>query len=63
MPPFNDEVPVEEWMRQELDYERERLGELPGTFARGTRLYWTCAVHVPELDCEVISGWVRQEMR
>jgi hypothetical protein len=63
LPPFDDEVDVRELHREELDYPRERVGDLPGSFARGTRFYATFAVRVEQLDCEIISGWTRQEMR
>lgn len=63
LPPFDDEVPESELHREELEYERERSGELPGSFARGTRFYATFAVRVEQLDCEIISGWSRREMR
>jgi len=61
--PIDDEVPVSDLRREELNYGNERTGDLPQTYARGTRLYWTFAVWVEQLECEIISGWKRQEMR
>ena len=61
--PIDDEVPVSQIRREELNYRDQRTGDLPRTYARGTRLYWTFAVWVDQLKCEIISGWKRQEMR
>jgi hypothetical protein len=62
LPPFDHEVPVPELRREELNYGRDQKGELPGTFARGTRLYSTFSIWVERLGCEVITGWTRREM-
>jgi hypothetical protein len=61
--PIDEEVPVSTVHREELNYRDERASDLPQTYARGARLYWTFAVWVEQLDCEIISGWKRQEMR
>ncbi len=63
LPPFDDQVPASVLHREELQYERERSGELPGSYDRGTRFLSTFAVQVERLGCEIISGWTRQEMR
>lgn len=33
------------------------------TFAAGGRVRWTTSVYAPELQCDVISGWQRQEVK
>ncbi len=63
LPPFDDQLAVNELHREELQYDRQRSGELPGSFARGTRFGATFAVWVEQLGCEIITGWTRQEMR
>lgn len=35
---------------------------LPGTLGRGSRLGWTFSMDVAPLGCEVLTGWVRQEV-
>jgi hypothetical protein len=60
---LDTEVPPTEVGWEDLVYPDDRNGELPGTFARGARLYWTFAVQSERLGCEVISGWQRQEVR
>jgi hypothetical protein len=63
LPPFDHELPISELHREEFLYESQRSGELPGSFARGTRFGSTFAVWVDQLGCEIISGWTRREMR
>ena len=63
LPPFDDELPMRQLRREELQYESQRQGELPGSYARGTRFGSTFAVWVELLGCEIITGWSRQEMR
>jgi len=63
LPPFDDELKVSELHREEFQYDSEPSGELPGSFARGTRFGSTFAVWVEQLGCEIISGWTRREMR
>lgn len=41
----------------------EAKGELPLPAARGSRLGLNFALEVPELECRVISGWRREEVR
>jgi len=48
--------------REEINFASETLHQLPGTWSHGDRLYWTFSLEVPELGCEVISGWNRQEV-
>jgi hypothetical protein len=36
---------------------------LKDTFAAGSRVRWTVRVSADTLDCDVISGWIRQEVR
>ena len=62
LPPFDDEVAVQELRREELGYSRDKRGELPGTFGRGGRLYATFAIWDEKLGCEVITGWRRREI-
>ena len=38
-------------------------GELPQVVSRGGRFGWTVSLDVPALDCAVISGWRREEVR
>ena len=44
-------------------YEPEKTITLTDTFAAGGRLRWTTSVFVPQLGCDVISGWRRQEVK
>jgi hypothetical protein len=48
--------------RTEL-YEPEKTITLADTFAVGGRIRWTTSVFVPQLDCDVISGWRHQEVK
>ena len=63
LPPFDYELSPRQLHREELQYESQRNGELPGSYSRGTRFGSTFAVWVEQLGCEIISGWSRQEMR
>jgi hypothetical protein len=63
LPPFDDELPTRQLHREEFQYASQRNGELPGSYARGTRFGSTFAVWDEQLGCEIISGWTRQEMR
>ncbi len=38
-------------------------GTIKERFPFGSRLRWTVSVHSPILDCDVISGWNRQEVK
>jgi hypothetical protein len=60
---FDQEIPPNEWQREEFDYAIEQAGELPGTRSRGDRFFATFSLEVKALGCTVISGWMRQEVR
>lgn len=49
--------------RESKSFASEATGELPQTAARGSRLGWNFALDVPALECRVISGWRREEVR
>ena len=60
---YDEEVPPQAIRREHNALAQEPQGELPESYARGARLYWTFALDVPELGCPVISGWKREEIR
>ena len=60
---FDSEVPESKVEWEDLNYEQARSGELPQTYVRGSRVYWTFAVASEALGCDVVSGWRRQEIR
>lgn len=62
LPPFDAEVSPTQIQRDEFSYDTQRKGELVVTLQHGARFYWTFAIEVPELDCEVITGWSREEV-
>ena len=62
LPAFDEEVSPPSIQREENIYSRRPEGDLPETYARGARLYWTFALDVPALGCRVVSGWKRQEV-
>ncbi|MEM1070338.1 MAG: hypothetical protein AAGI63_15650, partial [Planctomycetota bacterium] len=33
------------------------------SFAVGSRARWTTSLYVPQLECDVISGWQREEVK
>lgn len=49
--------------RETKSFAAEAKGTLPQTVARGSRLGWNFALEVPALECRVISGWRREEVR
>ncbi len=57
------EIPPEEVECESLSRDDGHSGDLPDTFTRGARLYWTFSATSDQLGCEVISGWRRQEIR
>jgi hypothetical protein len=57
------EVAPNDLLREDVDLTLNADGELPGTWTRGSRFYSTFSLEVPELGCEVISGWSRREIR
>jgi hypothetical protein len=63
LPAFDEEVSPLSIERMQNSYARRSEDELPGSFSRGTRLYWTFSFEAPELGCPVISGWRREELR
>jgi hypothetical protein len=63
LPVLDEEVDLTKVHRVGNTFPEGAGGELPGTFAVGTRLYWTISLRVPELGCDVVSGWQRQEVR
>jgi hypothetical protein len=60
---FDEEVGPHSIRREQNNYGQHPAGELPETYSRGGRLYWTLALPVPALGCQVVSGWNRQEIR
>jgi len=61
--PFDREIEPEDVRFEEHDCRALADGAmLPGTLGRGSRLAWTFALDVASLGCEVITGWVRQEV-
>lgn len=60
---FDEEVLPSAIRREQNSYGVAPEAELPETYSRGGRLYWTLAMEVPALGCQVISGWNRQEIR
>jgi len=63
LPAFDEEVAPQSIRREQNLYAQRPNGELPQSFTRGARLYWTFSLEVPELRCPVISGWKREEIR
>jgi hypothetical protein len=61
--PFDEEVSPSDLQREQRRYPREAEGDLPESYMRGARLYWTFTLDVPALGCPVISGWRREEIR
>lgn len=62
LPPTDEEVDPREIRREQHLYVPGRVQELPEGWSRGTRIYFTFALYVPALQCEVVSGWVRKEV-
>ncbi len=62
LPSWDTGFPQTEIKLEDLDYRSDRTGVLPGTFARGTRYYWTFSVCDERLGCQIINGWQREEM-
>lgn len=62
LPPFNAQVPDHELKQEDRQFEESSRGELPATYARGTRFYSTFAVRDDRMGCEIITGWTRREM-
>lgn len=60
---YDEEVPPNSIRQEQHLYADSQDGELPGSYARGGRIYWTLSLPVPELGCPVISGWRREEIR
>jgi hypothetical protein len=60
---FDEEVPIASLRREESIYGNGPELELPESYSRGDRLYWTLALRAPSLGCQVVSGWNRQEIR
>ena len=62
LPAFDEEVEARSLQREQNLYPRNPEAELPETYSRGQRLYWTFALDVPALGCQVVSGYSRQEV-
>ena len=62
LPPFDEEVEAKSLQREQNSYPRDPEAELPDTYSRGQRLYWTFALDVPALGCQVVFGYLRQEV-
>jgi hypothetical protein len=63
LPAFDEEVGPKSIQREQNGYAERPEDELPETYSRGGRLYWTLALDAPALGCQVISGWKRQEIK
>ena len=63
LPPFDQELNMQLVRREEHSYRTSSEGELPGSYLRGARFSWTFAVELPALECQVLSGWIREEIR
>ena len=63
LPAFDEEVAPQSLRRELNSYPEQGEGNLPDSFVRGARLYWTFSLDVPALGCPVISGWHRDEIR
>jgi hypothetical protein len=55
--PFEEDDLMDESFRSKLNTPMER--ELAESFSRGDRIVIGAAMHLPQLGCEVISGWQR----
>jgi hypothetical protein len=60
---FDEEVDPKSIQHEQNNYVEGAQEELPETLSRGGRLYWSFALQVPELGCQAISGWQRQEIQ
>jgi hypothetical protein len=58
--PFDEDDMLDEAARAKLDTPIEK--ELAESFSRGGRAVVGAAVHLPELGCDVISGWQRLDI-
>jgi hypothetical protein len=58
--PFEEDDLIDDASRARLDAPVS--GELAESFARGTRAVVGASLFVPELGCDVISGWQRIEI-
>ncbi len=56
-------IAADEVRRAESVHGVSAKGELPQVVSRGGRFGWTVSLDVPALDCAVISGWRREEVR
>jgi hypothetical protein len=63
LPAFDEEPDPKSLQREQNNYAQSPEAELPETYSRGQRLYWTLAVDVPVLGCQVVSGYHRQEIQ
>jgi hypothetical protein len=59
---YDEEIDPKTIEREQQAYPEKAAEELPETYSRGARLYWTVGFQVPQLQCQVISGWKRQEV-
>jgi len=60
---LDEESQPKDLQRDQNGYAQNAEAELPESYARGQRLRWTFALDVPTLRCQVISGYVREEIR
>jgi hypothetical protein len=63
LPAFDEEPDLKSLQREQNNYAQSPQAELPETYSRGERLYWTLALDVPALGCQVVSGYHRQEIK
>jgi hypothetical protein len=59
---FDETVDPKSIQHEQNAYPERAQDELSETHSRGGRLFWTFGLEVPELGCQVISGWHRQEI-
>ncbi len=62
LPPMNQEVRPQK-LQEKLHLE-ETLTQhiLASPFSRGSRVFYTLSTDLPELECSVISGWIRSDV-
>jgi hypothetical protein len=58
--PFEEDDLIDQAARAKLDAPVS--GELAESFARGTRAVIGASLFVPELGCDVTSGWQRTDI-
>jgi len=59
---LDEEVPLPEIQHENHSYASTSR-KLSATYRSGARFYWTFELQSEVLECRIISGWVRQEIR